>query len=387
MVFTNALALNSVLTPAFAVSFIFIAHFLFLPKKLYSRPPFLFYFWLVYLFSYFGMATGSKATNHLFLWSFPFFVYYFIFKNELFANFSLQDIKKNVLGVITFTTIFSCAFAILEFISSNFLGLDLSFIPRGTVETYRPFDMGFFRARSFVEESGHFAFFVEIFGPLSVFWINRYVKRFTKYILYTIILFGFLTTLSGAGFGLLLLYLFLMVSGYYFRTGVKNNSSKIKMVFSLISLSILVLILFPHIIDFIGNVISAKFDVNNVSRAERESRLLALDRLSGLSFLIGYGPAAYDTLKVPSFISLYLGILMNTGIIGLTLFVLFELSKYNIVRRIKDFDLRIALKSSLVIAFIHLGFIDIIYVPWLWILLAIIDVVHKKERLLLLGKN
>ena len=165
--------LNSVLTPAFAISFLLIFHFIFQKKrKVYEGPPYLLFFWSLLTFSFIVMSNGEKSLNHWFLWTFPFFSYYYVFKNELFQLFTLSEIKDKIFKYITYATLFACSFSVLEFCCKNFLDIDLDFIPRGAVEDYNPFD-GFFRARSFVEESGHFSFFVEIFGPLSVFWINK----------------------------------------------------------------------------------------------------------------------------------------------------------------------------------------------------------------------
>ena len=122
-----------------------------------------------------------------------------------------------------------------------------------------------------------------------------------------------------------------------------------------------------------------KMDSDNTSNSDRSARFTAIDKLSGFAYLVGYGPAAFSTLKVDSFISFYLGILMNTGIIGMTLFTLFCLSKYRSIKKIKDLDCSFALKCSFFFACFHLAFIDIIYVPWFWVLLSIIDVINLKE--------
>ena len=381
MIFTNAFALNSVLTPAFAISFLLIFHLIFQKKrKVYEGPPYLLFFWLLLTFSFIVMSNGEKSLNHWFLWTFPFFSYYYVFKNELFQLFTLSEIKDKIFKYTTYATLFACSFSVLEFCCKNFLDIDLDFISRGTVEDYNPFDGGFFRARSFVEESGHFSFFVEIFGPLSVFWINKNLKFPLKLLALAIILLGLMATMSGVGLLLLGIYIFMFFDFYLFRKKTSTRV-KVKLFFYAIGLFFLLIVLYPDFFSNIRDLIAIKMVSDNVSYIERVGRFAAIDKISGLAYLVGYGPAAFSTLNVDSFISLYLGILMNTGIIGITLFTLFCLSKYRSIKKIKDEDCRFALKCSFLFACVHLVFIDIIYVPWFWVLLSLIDVIYKKENL------
>lgn len=324
------------------------------------------------------MSSGEKSFNHWFLWTFPFFTYYFVFKNELFHLFTLSEIKDKIFKCITFVTLFACSFSVLEFYCKNFLGIELDFIPRGVVEDYNPFD-GAFRARSFVEESGQFSFFIEIFGPISVFWITKNLNFPLKFFALTIIILGLLSTMSGVGILLLAIYLFLTFEYYIFKKKT-TFLFRMKVIFVLAGF----FVIFLEFQDFFLNLqglVAAKIDGDNASHSDRVSRFDALSKLSGLAYIIGYGPAAFSTLQVDSFISLYLGILMNTGVIGLVLFFLFCLQKFKTILRIEDLDIRFALKCSFLFACIHLVFIDTIYVPWFWVMLVFIDVINKKEKL------
>lgn len=380
MIFTNAFALNAVLTPAFAISFLLIIHFLLRHNsKVFEGPPFLFLFWLLLTFSFLAMSNSEKSINHWFLWTFPFFSYYFVFKNELAYLFSLDEIKDKILKYISYATLFACSFSILEFCFVNYLEFDLSFIPRGVVEDYNPIDLGFTRARSFTEESGHFSFFVEIFGPLAVCRIKNYKNVLLKTIALVTILLGLIATMSGVGLLLLSVYLTLFFNFYFFKKRI-SNLSRLRLFFYALGLLIPVIVIYPNFFPSLLDLVVFKIDPENLSYFDRMSRFSAVEKLSGVSYLIGYGPAAFSTLKVDSFISLYLGILMNTGIIGVILFTLFCWSKYSMIKKIKDIDIRFALKCSLLFAFVHLAFIDIIYVPWFWVLLSLIDIIYRKEK-------
>lgn len=379
MIFTNAFALNAVLTPAFAISFILIMHF-FIQRKniIYGRISYLFFFWLLLTFSSIVMSNGEKSFNHWLLWTFPFFSYYFVLKNELFHLFTLAEIKENIFKYITYATLIACSFSIFEFCCVNLLKIDLSSIPRGVVEDYTPIASGFLRARSFTEESGHFSFFVEIFGPLSVFWINKNLRFPLKFISLVIILLGLMATMSSVGLLLLVIYIIMLVDFYLFR---KKTSTTVKVkVFFYVCGLLLAVTLNADFFSSVWDLITMKFDSDNTSHSIRVGRFDSIDKLSGLAILIGFGPAAFSTLGVDSFISLYLGILMNTGVIGITLFTIFCWSKYGYIKRIRDIECRLALKSSFLFACIHLAFIDIIYVPWFWVLLSLIDVIFLKEK-------
>lgn len=379
MIFTNAFALNSVLTPSFAISFLLILDYLRFPKKSFqSKPHYLLYFWLLLTFSFIVMSDGEKCRNHWLLWTYPFFTYYYVFKNELNRLFTLDEIKYKVLRVIAYATIFACAFSAFEFCCSNFLDIDLNFIPRGTVEDYAPFD-GFFRARSFAEESGHFSFFVEIFGPLTIYWILNHLKPSLKFVTIGTIVLGLLATMSAVGLLLMFVYIGMLTNLYLVKLNSKV-SAKILFLTSLIAVLVVITLVYPEVFSTLWDLIVMKLDPDNVSHADRASRFSAIEKMSGIAYLIGYGPAAFSTLNVDSFISLYLGVFMNTGIIGLCLFMCFILSIYHKMKSIIDINLRFALKVSFLFACTHLAFIDIIYVPWFWVMISIVEVVSVKNN-------
>ena len=383
MIFTNAFALSSVLTPAFAISFIFIFHFslqvVLQGNTIRSlRPPYLLFLWLLLTFSFLAMSDSNKATNHWLLWTFPFFSYYYVFKNELFRLFTLSEIKNKVFKVISYTTLFACSFCIIEFCSTNFLSIDLSFIPRGLVKEYSPYDAGFFRARSFAEESGQFSFYVELLGPLSVFWINKNFKFPFKLIALAIIILGLMATMSGVGLLLLGVYIFLFFNSHLSRKRT-SSTTKAKLLVYAFGIVYLIGVYYSDGFSTIFGLITIKIDPDNFSYLDRSGRFYAIEKLSGVAYLIGYGPAAFSTLDVNSLISFYLGVLMNTGVIGVLLLSLFCFSKYRIIKKIKDIDCRFALKCSFLFACFHLIFIDTIYVPWFWVILALIDVIYLKE--------
>lgn len=382
MPFTNAFALNSVLSPSFAVSLLLGAHFFYKRNEIVvSKPPFLLYLWIILFFSLLTMSSGEKSLNHFFLWTYPFLIYYFVFKNELNQSFTLEEIKYEICKIITIITLFSCIFSVFEFVCTNIFSVEMSFIPRGSVEEYTPFDFGFYRARSFAEESGHFAFFLEIFSPISVYWICKYLtKSYIKISFYIILTIGLFTTMSAVGVLSFFIYLFLLYQHYFFYSK-SRNANKIVLILFLTVFVTIILVMIPDLFNFVVDIVKAKMDPDNVSYSDRSSRFEALHSLTGISLLIGYGPAAFSTLDVESFISFYLGVLMNTGVLGLLSLLLFLISKYNTLSKIKDDNLKIAFRCSFLLSCMHLMFIDIIYIPWFWVMISLIDVIRLKENL------
>jgi len=193
-----------------------------------------------------------------------------------------------------------------------------------------------------------------------------------------------MTTMSGIGLLFLAIYLLLTFDNYIFR---KNTSLLFKMrVMFIAFIFLFFVVLYQDFFSTLKGLIAVKLDADSASYTDRVNRLDAISNLSGFAYLIGYGPAAFSTLNVDSFISFYLGVFMNTRIFGTIIFILFSLSKFISITRIEDADCRFALKSSFLFACCHLAFIDIIYVPWFWVLLSLIDVIYLKEKSLKFNK-
>lgn len=380
--FTNAFAISSFITIALVISLLLF--FLGVIKGYHTidfkEPPFLSLFFFILLFGYIFIATGEKKTNHLILWVVPVLFYFFMFKRQLFKLFSLEQIKHNIIGVITCGLLTACCFAIFEFVSINIIGIELSFIPRGEVEEYTPLAMGNIRARSFMEESGQFSLYWELFAPISVYWIHHNISsNINKIVCYLIILIGLILCFSAFGFVCLLLW------GASLIMYKLHHANNIRIVFSVIIcavfLTLFIIILVPDLIELFSYIIGGKLDPENSSHSDRASRFEVLKYLDAVSILTGYGPNAAGTINFESsFVSFYLGVLMNTGILGLICFCLFLFQQLKYVRKLFDSELKFAFFLSLWFSSMHLMFVDNIYVPWLWVMLALLDVIHFKEK-------
>lgn len=381
-IFTGAFALSSVLTVALGVAvLLFILGILnngFSIK--FDEPPFLLFFFFILIFGYLFVATGDKKTHHLLIWVVPALVYYYMPKRLIYKLFSLDVIKNKLLSVATIATLTACCYALLEFFMVNFLGNDMSFIPRGMVaEGYTPLALDSIRARSFMEESGQFALYWELFAPLSLYWIKKNVKReLIKSLFYLIMVSALIVSFSAVGFVCLVLWAIAII--FHKMIEAKRVSSMITILLVSAFFLFLLFLIIPEFFDTLNIIISGKLDPDSSSHADRADRFDALKHLYGLAVLTGYGPHAAGTLNVDSFVSFYLGVLMNTGILGLMCFFLFMLQQFKYVRKLRDKELRFAFLMSLWFSSMHWMFVDNIYVPWFWILLSLLGAIHFKER-------
>lgn len=328
------------------------------------------------LFGFFAFSNHPKCLNHLLMWTTPPLVFYFSFRRALYQNFGNNEIKEKVLACIVLATTFTAAFAIFEFVGKNFLGLDVdSWLPRAAVETMDAISMDRVRARAFTEEPGQFSFFLEAFSPLSLYWIHCKYRRTFITCLYGVLLFcSLFVSFSAAGFALLLVGL-----AIFFFAFIKGSAKKLPYIIMVVVLFCGLIIYFWDYVDVFFKIITSKLDGTNVSYIDREDRFAALDRIGGINLILGYGPGSLYTLNIDSYISLYLGIIMNMGLVGAFSFFIFVIKQYKSIQMIRDRWMRAALLISFVMTNLHFAVVDIIYYAWYWIVLAIAWVVIKKE--------
>lgn len=390
-IFTNAFAISSFVTISTFIAFIFVLIYIFLlcfsQVKIKKRDNyFLLLFWTVLTFSSILFSRGEKCLNHYLMWSFSFFAFYYVFRVLLL--YLLASEGKRILAttfkILSLSVFISSLFAIIEFVLVNFGGLTLDYIiPRGTVEDYAPLAFNFIRARSFMEESGQFALFLEIFAPITIVWIFTNTKcKVIRYLYLFVIIISLL--LSFSSFGLIALFMSVLIYLYYYIFSSVSLNVLLKKLFLTCIICLFIVLIFFPILDMGYQVVMTKLDTDNSSFNDRSDRIIGLEHfLSGVNLIVGYGAAAFSTLKTPSFISLYVGILMSTGILGIVLFLSFLLNSFRRILRIKDKRVRWGFVAAFVTSTIHFCFVDLIYVPWYWTMLALSYACSVKENLLL----
>lgn len=331
---------------------------------------FVFVSFLINISSY----SSQKPFNHLAAYLFTFLIFYLSIRNFILSskiNFEII-IKYLTIGLL----ITSC-FTIIEFISKNFLFKDFDeYFFRPSVIDYQPsngIDFLVIRARSTVEESGHYALYLISFSPICFKYLHDKKIRFRSF-LYLIIIFSFLLTFSVGGIislfgGLLLLLL---------TSSKKLNVLKfvIPICIFLVILNYLMLLLFD--LSLIDNVILKLLDSGSSSdRMNRvQSLFILLEKYNILNFVFGFGPAAYDTLKVEPFINLYIVFFVEVGLIATLIFICFIIY---IIRKWFKFETKytVFLKLSFFSALIHYNSIHNYFYPWFWLLLILIELNYR----------
>jgi len=343
----------------------------------------LFLFLTVFSFLINGVG-NSKSFNHTIAYLSTFLLFYITIKFILFNSTDKNKLFEKVLKVITYTSLFSGVYAIIEFMSSNIFGVNLNdYIPRPT-ETeayYQALVLGaYYRARGFAPESGHFAFMMEMFSPLAVYYM--YFSGFCRWnkvlkaSIFIILLLSIIFTVSTASFVIIPLAI-LFASVFYLKNiwiYIKNHTIKFALGTTIFSVVILLFNYYLSFYAFIILSISDKMDSNSFD--DRQNRInFFYENFFKLDFihkLVGTGAAGYDILgfdESNAILSLYYSITFELGFVGLfLLLLLFIYILYHTIR-IKSpirFFLLIAVTSGIM----HYIFIANFWYPWFWFIAA-----------------
>jgi len=343
------------------------------------------FFLFLTIFSFLINGLGnSKSFNHTVAYLSSFILFYITIKFVLFNTNNKIRLFKKVLKVITYTCLISGTYAIIEFIFSNAFGVNLNdYIPRPT-ETeayYKALVLGtYYRARGFAPESGHFAFMMEMFSPLAVYYMyfSKFCRwnRIVKGIIVVIFLLSIIFTVSTASFIIIPIAILFALIFYIKNIWAYLKRHPFKFALSTV-LSSVVIVLFNYYLSFYAFIIlsiSAKMDSNSFD--DRQNRInFFYDNFSKLDFihkLVGTGAAGYDVLgfdESNAILSLYYSITFELGFLGvfllLLLFVYFMYQTIRIKSSIRFF-LLIAVSSGIM----HYIFIANFWYPWFWFIAA-----------------
>ncbi|MEZ4901460.1 MAG: hypothetical protein R2822_06710 [Spirosomataceae bacterium] len=332
---------------------------------------------------------SSKPTNHLIAYLFTVIILYFCIRLYFnYLNSKISDFLGKVLKWLSFGVFVSATFGLFEFLSKNLFDFSIDeYIPRSFVEEYTPTFLGkFIRLRSFVEESGHYALFIEICLPLMVYYFfyhptGKATRRIVAYIYVIITIIAFIFTFSSAGIAIAGIMLVVL--------GLTNIQSRITPQFLTTFVFILVVIIGlvywtnNYLIDELNininealNILTIEKATDSGSQMDRTEKIqTAIEVIKNsniLNLLIGYGPAAYDSLRIDIVIGLYVVLFLETGIFGLTFFVCFFIYIYLKLFSIQNKPFRTSLTISISSALIHYLFIGNYYYPWLWLACGIV---------------
>ena len=347
---------------------------------------FLFFVYFSFILNISNMTNINTPINHLISYSVSIFGLYLFVKHLFYEDIDLNIILK----FITFAVLLSSIFAIFEFLDKNFLNIGVdSYIYRPVAPNMEVLATNFlFRARSFAEEPAHFALFLEIFAPLSIYYLIH--NKYSNILIYgyvLVILFSLLFSFSSASFVIIPSATALTVLYFFIKNkNVFKKKSFFKLIvysfFFIFFLSFLLeyfnLFTFIDLIDTVVNKITGS--------SSSEDRLGRVDEFYSLflnadiiNLLFGFGPAAYTNHNISSMVSLYLTLLLEFGFVGLGLFLFFlllVLKKILTISSYVKYFLLIGYFSSIA----HYALISNYWYPWFWFLVVLIGIIKNKEK-------
>ena len=341
----------------------------------------IFFFLFIVVFSYFINGWGnSKSLNHTVAYVSTFLLFYVTIKFTFFSAPDKDLLLKRILQFITYTTILSALYGNVEFISSNFFGLNLNdYIPRPTEaeKFYNPSVLGlYFRARGFANESGVYTQLLELFGPIAVYYMffSKYCTWFKAFkILSTIsIIFSIIFAASSATFVALPLSI-LFSSLFYIKQIIKFFARKTwKFYLKYLFIFFVVMVINNYLSIYTSILLSITQKLDSSSLDQRQDKInffySEFSRFSTINKLIGAGPAGSVVLGFQdsgTIISLYYNITFELGLIGLSLLLLFM--GYCFINSIFiRSKIGIFLMISLVSGITHYYVVHDYWVPWFW---------------------
>lgn len=335
-------------------------------------------------FSYSMNGWGNaKSFNHTVAYFATFSLFYIPVKFTLFNITDTNKVFKNVLRMITYTITISAVYANVEFISSNLFGINLNdYIPRPNDDQtfYNATVLGvFYRARGFAVESGHFTFMMELFSPLSIYYM--YFSGFCKWrkviklMIVLIVISSFIFAVSTASFVIIPIAVTLAslinirpIVGY-----IKKHTTRFLLTAAVVSTAVLVFNYFFSIYALIILSISEKVDYGlDYRQANIAFFFKKFFQFDITQQIIGAGPAGililgYDLNN--AILNLYYSITFELGFLGVFLFIslLFYFIFHFVTLKSKiSFFLLISIFAGMM----HYYFISNFWYPWFWFVAA-----------------
>lgn len=328
---------------------------------------------------------NSKSLNHTIAYISSISLFYIAIKFTLFQLSDKNELLLKVLQVISYATIVSAFYVNAEFILANFFELDLNdYIPRPSEEQmfYKPYVIGlFFRARGFASESGAYTQMVELFAPLTVYYMffSSYCKWSVWFKITTVILIVISIIFAASSATFIIVPIAVLISVLVYIKKIVIYLRKKSIIFFLKTAIVLsFIILISNYFSIYANIILSLTDkADSSSFDDRKERIdFFYSKFSNVNIvnkLIGTGPAGFDVLGFDngkSIISLYYNITFELGLIGFFLLLLFLLYFFFSV-----FSLNSKLGFFLLIAFLsgtmHYYVMNNYWVPWFWFIGAI----------------
>lgn len=322
--------------------------------------------------------------NHSLAFLFVIIVYYLCIRNIFYhSKYSIEQIYKFIyIGVLL-----SAVYALFEFLTINYF-TQFSFINdyifRPAVQEYTPiYNQAFIRARSFTEESGVFALYLNAFAPFALNHIFKVYTASKRFLIVAIIILAYIVTFSAGGIGFLLISLIITLFFWLTDSSKKIRFSPKKLFNSVVILLFLSLVVFINITQILSFLkpLFLKLTLDNDSgRFERWQNALNLfDHVSFLQYFIGVGPGQVSETFNTGTTSFYIDRIVETGILGLSLFLLFIFFVFIRVIKMKT-QRKYLYFCSLVSITLHFIIISNYWFPYLWTIIILIQLEDFKNN-------
>lgn len=361
--------------------------FAFLIKVMLSDKPLWFFredivlclFFIAALMSTLLGSVEQKNVNHLLSYFAVFFLYLFTIRSLILCA---KPDRKMIYNAIVLSVMLASFFAIIEFLSKNIVprlpSVD-QYIYRKNVQYYSPLYAGkFIRARSFVEESGHFALYLNTLGPIAIYWAAKNYSIVLLLGVIVTVIAAFIITFSAAGIFCLALASFLVcMYSIISSVMVKRSGSKfpLKETLAICLILVVVLILFQWIsgsmVPILDKITLQSSQVLKVGgRVFRWKRAIELWKEAPF---FGIGPGEISYRYGIGTVSWYLKILSETGLIALILLCCFFLAVYSRLSSLPT-GLKTVYFLCLTSGVIHYAVISNYWMPWIWLVILLIQV-------------
>lgn len=333
-------------------------------------------FLIIYILS-FVTNENKDALNYVYAYIFVMINLYLLIKGALF-NFtkSHQIYIANSLGVI-----FVSLFLGVDFILNTLAIADIqNFLPR-LREATATYGGGIRRGYAFSTEPGIVAYYLNVFGPLTLwfFWNELKLSVITKIIVSSIIFLGWGITFSAAGlvFIIISIVLAIVVSGSYIRRYILKYGS----LFLLGSL-ILILLGPPVIVEEYLAPIIKKVTLSGEmhSVTHRVERLNAGVSMALERPLLGFGPRYFSARGESSTLNWYLMLIVESGLISFMLLMIFFIIVFFRIQK-SSLPSKFPFMVGYFAGCLHLTVISTFYHPFLWLIIAMFYSVNEHHKM------
>ena len=247
---------------------------------------------------------------------------------------------------------------------------------------------GFFRVGGVAEEPGHMAIFYNIYFGIALFYLKQsnQAKKIWKIVL--LFLACHFAVFSTAGIALAITAGILI----FIINRLKTLKITRKQIDNIFIASVLLFFAFALILWFdIGNLLSEIQEFSNKvffneshkdysSSGARIGQWTRAFRNFIKHPILGSGPGFGVEEDLEGYLSVYLSILSDVGILAFTVFIAFQRA---LVLKVMALDKRVRnlILFSVITSFLHLVIISDFYHAPLWILFIFIQLVYKEEKL------